>query len=161
MRKHMNLIGKTSINPFIFYSGKISGYITWIIFIFSILNVINISIYSSDILKYTSYVTFVIGLIFSILSLINLGKSTRLGLPSEDTILKLTGIYKISRNPMYIGFDLFTISSMLYTLNPLIIIAGIYSIFVYHSIIIGEETFLEKRFGKAYNEYRNKVRRYL
>ena len=155
------VISKTSINPVIFYSGKICGYITWIIFILSILNVISISMYSFDILKYVSYGTCLLGLIFTILSLINLGKSTGLGLPSENTILKLNGIYNVSRNPMYIGFDLFTISSMLYTLTPLIIIGGIYSIFVYHLIMIGEETFLEKRFGKTYHEYKNNVRRYL
>ncbi len=157
----MNLIGKTSTNPFIFYSGKIVGYITWIIFVLSILNVIDISMHSIDILKFISYITCSCGIIFTILSLINLGKSTRLGLPAEDTVLKINGIYKISRNPMYVGFNLFTISSMLYTLSPLIIIGGIYSIFVYHLIIKGEEAFLENRFGEAYIRYKSKVRRYL
>ncbi len=29
----MDLIGKTTINPVLFYTGKISGYITWIIYV--------------------------------------------------------------------------------------------------------------------------------
>lgn len=155
----MNLIGKTSINPIFFYTGKISGYILWIIFVLSIFNIINIS-YSIIILKYLSYLICFFGIVFTFLSLINLGKSTRLGLPKEKTSLKNNGIYKISRNPMYIGFDLFTISSMLYTLNIYLIFIGLYSIIIYHFIIIGEEQFLENRFGNVYINYKKRVKRY-
>jgi protein-S-isoprenylcysteine O-methyltransferase Ste14 len=40
-------------------------------------------------------------------------------------------------------------------------VPGIYSIVVYHLIIIGEEKFLEKAFREAYLEYKKKVRRYI
>jgi protein-S-isoprenylcysteine O-methyltransferase Ste14 len=101
---------------------------------------------------------FVTGLLFVLVSIFYLGKSTRLGLPSEQTRLKTNGIYKLSRNPMYVGFGLFTIASMMYTL---VIIAGIYSLTVYHLIIKSEEQFLTRRFVTEYNNYTNKVRRYL
>jgi len=32
----MELIGKSTINPLVFYTGKISGYITWIVLILSL-----------------------------------------------------------------------------------------------------------------------------
>jgi len=102
-----------------------------------------------------------IGLIFTIISLINLGKSTRLGLPSNDTKLKTNGLYKYSRNPMYVGFDLITISAMIYILHWLIIILGVYSMITYHLIIKGEEKFMIKRFGEEYKNYQLRVRRYL
>jgi len=35
----MEVIGKPTINPLLFYSGKISGYIVWILFLFSIFKV--------------------------------------------------------------------------------------------------------------------------
>ena len=62
---------------------------------------------------------------------------------------------------MYLGFNLLTISAMIYTMNIWIIIIGIYSIIIYHLIIIGEERFLKNRFGQEYISYRNKIRRYL
>ena len=84
-----------------------------------------------------------------------------MGLPSESTVLKTNGIYKFSRNPMYVGFGLFTLASMIYTLNVLIIIAGIFSLIVYHLIIKSEEKFLLIRFGNDYENYGKNVRRYL
>ena len=62
---------------------------------------------------------------------------------------------------MYVGLHLVTLSSMIFSLNWIIIIMGIYSMVVYHFIIKGEENFLKNRFGEAYLEYQRKVRRYL
>jgi protein-S-isoprenylcysteine O-methyltransferase Ste14 len=157
----MNLIGKATINPILFYSGKISGYITWIIYLLLIFKIDLIERGTYIYNDYISYIILIIGLFFSILSIINLGSSTRLGLPSEDTVLKTNGLYKLSRNPMYLGFNLVTISSMIYTLNVLIILLGIYSILVYHLIILGEEKFMQTRFGEKYIDYKRKTGRYL
>jgi protein-S-isoprenylcysteine O-methyltransferase Ste14 len=112
-------------------------------------------------LDYISYFTPAVGFFFTILSLINLGKSTRLGLPNENTTFIEKGLYRFSRNPMYVGFNLFTISSVLINANLLVLIFSLYSTVIYHFIIKGEESFLEKRFGDVYIKYKNKVRRYL
>jgi protein-S-isoprenylcysteine O-methyltransferase Ste14 len=157
----MNLIGKTPINPVLFYTGKLSGYLTWIILLLLLLNVPVIAVHSVPKLGYVAYALLLMGLFLTIVSLINLGRSTRLGLPQEDTVFKTGGLYRFSRNPMYLGFDLLTLSSMLYTLNPGIVSLGLYSLIIYHLIILGEEKFLEQRFGKDYREYRQKTRRYL
>lgn len=157
----MKIIGKETIHPIWFYSGKIIGYITWILFVLSFLKQVNIKMISFIWLDYLSYITFFLGFIIIIISLVNLGKSTRLGLPTENTVFKTNGIYRISRNPMYVGFNLFTISSVLLTSNVVILLFGIYSIAIYHLIIKGEETFLEKRFGTEYINYKTRVRRYI
>lgn len=157
----MELIGKPTINPLKFYTGKISSYITWIVFVYSLCNenlIDKVEFYYNDIM---AYCTLTLGLIITFISLLHLGKSTHLGLPSESTVLKTNGIYKFSRNPMYVGFGLFTLASMIYTLNVLIIILGVFSLIVYHLIIKSEETFLLSRFGTDYENYRNNVRRYL
>jgi protein-S-isoprenylcysteine O-methyltransferase Ste14 len=157
----MDLIGKTTINPILFYSGKIAGYLTWI-FCFLYLNDINILIrYDISYNTYLALFTAIVGLFFVVISFINLGRSNRHGLPSENTTLKTHGLYKISRNPMYLGFNLLTISAMIYILNLIIVLLGVYSIVIYHLIIIGEEGFLEKRFGINYSNYRKTVRRYI
>jgi len=95
------------------------------------------------------------------ISLFNLGKSTRVGLPTNNTELKTSGLYKISRNPMYFGFNLLTLSSMIYTANLMVIALGLYSMLVYHLIIKAEERFLENRFGDDFINYKTKTRRYI
>jgi protein-S-isoprenylcysteine O-methyltransferase Ste14 len=157
----MNLLGKTTINPIIFYTGKFSGYLTWVHFFFSIFNihfgVTKTYLYN----KHISIVLLVIGVALTGMSLINLGGSTRLGLPSENTIFKRSGLYKYSRNPMYVGFNLLTIAAIVNSYNLIILLLGTYSIIVYHFIILGEENFLKKRFGNEYLEYSKSVKRYM
>ena len=157
----MKIIGKPTINPLMFYSGKISGYVTWIILLGYILNVIPLTGVQIKIFQVISILLVVIGLIIVSISLVNLGNSTRLGLPTENTTLKTSGVYHFSRNPIYFGFNLFTIASMLYCINIVVLILGIYSIITYHLIILGEERFLETRFGDDYLRYKMKVRRYI
>jgi len=157
----MELIGKPPINPLLFYSGKFSGYITWIVFIYLL---ISDSLSDDVVFNYKEIVAFslfALGLMFSVISIINIGSSIRLGLPNENTKLKSNGIYRISRNPMYVGFGLFTISSIVFTMNYIIIALGLFSLVVYHLIIRSEEKFLLNRFGDDYDIYRKKVRRYL
>ena len=76
--------------------------------------------------------------------------------------LVTSGIYKYSRNPMYLGLLLIVISSSILYLN-------IYSvstpIFFYYWInrfqIQREEIFLTEKFGKEYLSYKNKTRRWI
>ena len=158
----MNIIGTVTINPILFYSGKLSGYISWILLVLCLTGTIHLQmITSSPLLTYVSIFCIVAGSIFTITSMINLGKSTRLGLPSETTAFKNNGIYKISRNPMYVGFNLFTIASIAGCANGIVTLMGVYSIIIYHLIIKSEEQFLEQRFGQTYIDYKRKIRRYL
>jgi protein-S-isoprenylcysteine O-methyltransferase Ste14 len=159
----MDLIGKTTINPVLFYTGKISGYITWIMYVLQLTDIYSLILegehYRS--LIYISYLLTGFALVLITFSLIHLGKSTRLGLPTTDTKLKVNGLYKISRNPMYVGFNLLTLSSMIYLSNFVILIMGLYSILIYHLIIKAEEKFLEQRFGEDFIRYKIKTRRYI
>ena len=157
----MEVLGKSTINPFLFYSGKIAGYATWTVLILSFLNIKILAKTFPWQLDFIAYLLLIIGVLFSILSLFTLGKSTRFGIPTGKTTLKTGGLYKVTRNPMYLGFDLMTISSILFLLNPVILVLGVWSMVVYHLIIIGEERFLEKAFGEDYLEYKKKVRRYI
>lgn len=156
----MNLIGKATINPWLFYTGKMSGYLTWILFVLSIINSC-LSTNTFNILFCISIIIFIVGLIITVISLFNLGKSTTLGIPAQKTEFKTSELYKISRNPMYLGFNFLTLGSMVYIHSVLVIILGIYSLIIYHFIILGEEKFMEKTFGQKYLIYKTKVRRYL
>ena len=145
----MEILGKPSINPLLFISGKTCGYMTWIFLILEILKVNILPANSILILRQAALIIIVIGIFFLIISSINLGRSVRLGLPDTKTELKLSGVYRISRNPMYLGFNFVTLASMLYIFNVFVIILGLYSIIIYHFIILGEEKFLEQRFGSV------------
>ncbi len=155
----MKLIGKEPINPALFYSGKIAGYAIWIALLVEIIHIR--AIIELSISKQLAIFLALISIVLIAVSLINLGSATRLGLPQENTQFKTKGLYKISRNPMYIGFNLLSLSAILFIGNFIVVVLGTYSILIYHQIIQGEETFLESRFGEKYCAYKNKVRRYI
>ncbi len=157
----MEIMGKPAINPFLFYSGKISGYVVWILLVLSISGKVRFRESISLNLDYLSYFLLVFGFFISVAGLLRLGRSTRFGLPVTKTTLRASGIYRISRNPIYLGFNLITIASMVYLPHPVIIIPGIYCMIVYHQIIIAEEKFLEEAFKEDYLNYKKRVRRYL
>lgn len=112
-------------------------------------------------LDYLSYALLVIASVLIVSSLASLGKSTRLGLPTGQTELKTGGVYRLSRNPMYVGFDALTLAAIFGTGNPVVLVLGVYSIVVYHFIIKGEERYLLSVFGTAYLQYQASVRRYV
>lgn len=157
----MELIGKPSIHPLLFYSGKLSGYAIWALFALSLAGLPLVPAHSWAPARYTSFILLAAGLFLTVVSMLNLGRSTRLGLPTGDTALKTGGIYRLSRNPMYLGFDLLTLASVLFHLNIIVAVFGAYSMAVYHLIILAEERFMEQRFGGVYFEYKSRVRRYV
>ncbi len=155
------VIGRATVHPVLFYSGKISGYLAWLANLLTVLNIVRLGRPPFPFIKAVSFALTGFSLLIITLSLFNLGKSTRLGLPSETTEFKTGGLYRFCRNPMYAGFDLLTLSSIIITWNVAIAILGIFSIATYHIIIMGEEIFLEERFGARYLAYKKRVRRYL
>jgi len=146
----MEFIGKTTINPFLFYSGKISGYIIWGLLLVSLYSTQNIGQINPQ--RWVAIILLCFGLILTIAGLITLEKSTRLGIPEEDTELKTNGLYKTSRNPIYLGFNLFSLAAVLSVGSFVVLIVALYSIVVYHLIILAEEKFLE---------YKKNVRRHI
>ncbi len=76
--------------------------------------------------------------------------------------LLTSGIYKYSRNPMYLGLLMIVISTSIFYLN---IFSMITPILFYYWInrfqIKREEIFLSEKFGKEYLFYKTKTRRWL
>jgi protein-S-isoprenylcysteine O-methyltransferase Ste14 len=90
-----------------------------------------------------------------------LGDSFRIGSPKESTGLKRTGLYRFSRNPMYVGVDATLCAAVVGTLNPVLLLIAFYVIAVHHRIVIAEEVELARVFGQAYRTYCSQVRRYI
>ena len=84
-------------------------------------------------------------------------------LPFErSTALVTTGLYRITRNPMYLGMLLILagvalLSGSASTLLPIPVFAWA----IQRNFIIGEERFLEQIFGAQYLDYKRQVRRWL
>jgi protein-S-isoprenylcysteine O-methyltransferase Ste14 len=157
----MEIVGRATIHPTVFYSGKLCGYLTWVLIGLDFLGVHPLSGFHVKSMDYVSYILSVVASVFIVFSSVNLGKSIRLGLPTGSMVLKTQGLYRISRNPMYLGFDMLTLAAILKIGNPAVLLLGSYSIIVYHMIILGEEAYLASTFGEAYSQYRARVRRYL
>ncbi|WP_312093611.1 methyltransferase family protein [Aminipila sp.] len=101
----------------------------------------------------------IIGLIFT---LISFGDSFRVGIDEEKPdILVTTGVFRFSRNPIYVCFDTFFIGLFLVHRNIIIVIAVIAFALLIHRQILREEKFLRSHYGAEYEEYCRKVRRYL
>jgi protein-S-isoprenylcysteine O-methyltransferase Ste14 len=154
----MNPFGISTIHPLLFYPAKVLGLINVILMLLS-LGGIHLLV-PADVFYGVAVAFLTVGLITGAVSLLNLGKSTRMGLPAEKTSFKKSGLYRFSRNPMYLGLNMAIMASVLYFLHPVVIVAGLFSIVVHHFIIQGEERFLEKRFGEEYRKYRASTRRY-
>lgn len=153
--------GKPTIHPVLFIMGKAAGYFTWLMLAFALAEKGNLHQKAGRVVDYAAFMPLILGTALILISSFTLGQSLRIGLPSEKTVLRTTGIYRFSRNPMYVGLHLITLAAMLYTLKWWILLPGLLSYYIYHLIVLGEELFLEKRFGEAYRVYRQATRRYL
>jgi protein-S-isoprenylcysteine O-methyltransferase Ste14 len=81
-------------------------------------------------------------------------------MPSPELVL--TGIYRFTRNPMYLGMTLVTIGIACAANDVWMIAAAFVGLVVVHVIaVLPEEAYLGEKFGDAYARYKSKVRRYL
>ena len=82
--------------------------------------------------------------------------------PSETTALVTAGMYRYSRNPMYLGLVLLNIAATIFFGTWLGVIIVVAFIFLLNLLqIIPEEEALLDIFGEEYIEYKKKVRRWI
>lgn len=80
----------------------------------------------------------------------------------EPSVLVVDGLYGFSRNPMYLGFALLILGVwvLLGTLSTLYV-AVLFILITDRCYIRFEEAMLDRKFGKAYREYKKRVRRWI
>jgi protein-S-isoprenylcysteine O-methyltransferase Ste14 len=154
-------LGSPTIKPVYFYTGKITLFSSWIILLVNSIMVMAGQPSDRIFQPWPAAAVVFPGTLLMILAFRDLGDALRVGLPGEATTLKTHGIYRISRNPIYVGVDLITIGSMLFFPGILNIIFALTGIAVHHAIILSEERFLEDRFGQEWLTYKQKTRRYI
>ena len=76
--------------------------------------------------------------------------------------LIISGIYKYSRNPMYLGLLMIVISTSIFFLNIFSITTPLlFYCWINRFQIIREESFLTEKFGEEYISYKIKTRRWI
>ena len=76
--------------------------------------------------------------------------------------LIISGPYKYSRNPLYLGFILIGLGySLIFDSLSSLVLLTIGSVFGHFYVILHEEKTLVKAFGKEYLKYKEKVRRWI
>lgn len=82
--------------------------------------------------------------------------------PSSASFLVTSGIYRFTRNPMYLGLLLLLASWALYLANILaFLFLPAFILYMNHFQIKPEERALTDRFGRKYLEYASRVNRWI
>ncbi len=113
-------------------------------------------------LKYIGFISLMIALAWTIIAQNHMRDSWRIGIDTETkTELITTGLFTISRNPIFFGMLLSLLGLFLVTPNAF---TGIFLILGYTLIQIQirlEEEFLYQQHGQVYLDYKRKVRRFI
>ncbi len=108
----------------------------------------------SGFLSYLGLGIYALGMFLYFFSIIQFSKPDQKG-------LNVAGLYKISRNPMYVAFFLYFLGFSMMSGSWLqFLVLFIFQISV-HYLILSEERWCIKEFGDDYLNYMNKVRRYI
>lgn len=75
--------------------------------------------------------------------------------------INLNGLYRFSRNPMYLAYFIYFLGCVLLTQSFILLAFLIVFQISAHWIILSEERWCVKKFGQAYMNYMKKVRRYI
>jgi protein-S-isoprenylcysteine O-methyltransferase Ste14 len=82
--------------------------------------------------------------------------------PNASSSLVTTGIYTITRNPMYLGFSIVLLGWAIFLANPFsLLVIPCFVSYMIRFQIIPEERALQSLFGSDFQTYRAKVRRWL
>jgi len=106
-----------------------------------------------------------IGIIFilsAVIQFVNRKTTVNPTKPYKTTSLVITGVYKITRNLMYLGMLLIIISFAFYKTSIISLILIPFFIFYINKFQIEPEEFeMRKKFGKEYEDYCKKVDRWI
>jgi protein-S-isoprenylcysteine O-methyltransferase Ste14 len=114
-------------------------------------------------LRYIGLALTFVGFLLGIAAFVEFRKAhTTLDPHGSAKHLVTSGIYRFTRNPIYLGFLLMVIGLPLNSgLYWGLVLAPFYVFMMNRLIIQHEEAYLERKFGKAYTGYTVRVRRWL
>ena len=113
-------------------------------------------------IKIAGAIVLVFGLIIYALALYSFHNSWRIGIDRESPGQLITnGVFKYSRNPIYVSLDLLVAGTFLLQGHFIFLLLFVAIAISLHIQILQEENFLNQAYGNSYFQYRSKVSRYL
>lgn len=103
---------------------------------------------------YPGTVIYSFGILLCIVSISNFAKPAKNG-------INLRGLYRISRNPIYVSYFIYFLGCVLLTRSFILFALVIVFQISAHWIILSEERWCVKEFGEEYINYMEKVKRYI
>ena len=97
---------------------------------------------------------YALGTVLYIVSIINYAAMKENG-------VSMTGLYRVSRNPMYVSYFLYFLSCVLLTRSLLLLLFVLVFQVSSHWIILSEERWCVQKFGQEYVRYMERVGRYV
>lgn len=113
-------------------------------------------------IKLTGIVLLLVSLLWTILAQAQMGNSWRIGIDTEHrTELVRSGVFKISRNPIFVGMMATLLGLFLTIPNVVTLITLLVGVILIGIQVRLEEECLTKMHGENYIEYRRNVRRWI
>lgn len=117
---------------------------------------------SSDTLAWIGVALCLCGLSLLLASLVSFGRSFRIGIDAErPDALITTGVFALSRNPIYVAFAAILLGQFLIFPNWILLVYLVAGIWLFNRQVLREEAFLREHYGETYAAYCQRVRRYL
>ena len=118
--------------------------------------------FHSELLSWVGILLCLAGLGLLLLSLVAFGKSFRVGIDVDHPDkLVTTGVFAVSRNPIYVAFGCVLLGQFLVFPNWILLVYLAAGVWLFHRQISREEEFLRQHYGQEYEDYCRRVRRYL
>jgi protein-S-isoprenylcysteine O-methyltransferase Ste14 len=118
--------------------------------------------FQSGIVSWVGVVLCLAGLFLLFLSLVSFGKSFRVGIDRDHPDeLVTTGIFGVSRNPIYVAFWIFLLGQFLVFPNWILLVYLIAAAWLFNRQVSREEQYMRNHYGQQYLDYCDRVRRYL
>ena len=130
-------------------------------FAFGLYSIFSVKKYPIEEIRIIGIILGLIAVVFFAMATITMKSSWRVGIPEEKTSLITKGIYKWSRNPAFLGFDLLYLSMCLIFFNFPLLLVSVWAVVMLHIQILQEEVHMKNVFGEEYMAYKERTRRYL
>ena len=118
--------------------------------------------FDSEIVSWIGVLFCLMGLILFLLSIISFGSSFRVGIDvNHPDKLVTTGVFAISRNPIYVAFWIVLFGQFLVFPNWILILYLCAVTWLFHRQVLLEEAFLKEHYDQEFIEYCARVRRYI
>ena len=154
------MIGKSPVAVPVLIVGKLAFLGSFLFFIVKWSNVTPM-LFDSPITQILGIVLLAGGLVMVVVAGVQLGRSVAVGLPEGQTEFKTGGLFSVTRNPMYLGGFIMCTGSCLYSIHAANVLLFAIAVITHLPIVKREEEFLANRFGQQWQDYRERVPRFI